>query len=110
MTAQQPKIKKRPIITEDTESDEEQVDEQSEESYFEIEDTPELDHPARNTGDRTGTAEIVSVNNEGAQSLHSVNTLSSNSSWKDLKYTDTTSIDILRNALIADVVKQTGFK
>ena len=38
--------RKRPLITDDTSSD-------SEESFFEydhIEDTPELDHPARNTG------------------------------------------------------------
>jgi len=36
--------KRKPIITEDTDTEE------SEESYFEIEDTPELDHPARSDG------------------------------------------------------------
>ena len=95
--------RKRPIITEDTESDEEEKE--SEESYFEIEDTPELDHPARNTG-RTQTAlELVSNNNDGARSTHSANSLSSNSSWNGLKYTESTPTEVLKNALIADGIK-----
>lgn len=47
--------KRRPIITEDSSSSDE-----SEESYFDIEDTPELDHPARTTPE-------LSLDNERSQ-------------------------------------------
>ena len=50
MTTPHKAQRKRPIITEDDSDEDEKESKESEESYFEIEDTPELDHPARNTG------------------------------------------------------------
>ena len=42
--------------------------------------------------------------------MHSANSLSSNSSWNGLKYTETTPTDVIKNALIADGMKQSGFQ
>lgn len=92
----------RKLITET--SSEEEEKQESEESYFEIEDTPELDHPARNTG---RTSEIDMVNNHN-NSARSWNSFSSNTSWNGLKYTDKTDPDVVKNALIADGIRQRG--
>ena len=47
------------------------------------------------------------VNNHD-NSARSWRSFSSNTSWNGLKYTDNTPTDVLKNALIADGVKQRG--
>ena len=47
------------------------------------------------------------VNNHD-NSARSWRSFSSNNSWNGLKYTDNTPADVLKNALIADGVRQRG--